>query len=480
LEHVGTVKDMKNRKNSGAESDGAERKSTRIDGDKIAYGIFLLGLAGLIWGYGVLSHKYVLFPYNIIQPAAATLKDLVSGNSTSSDNFSYRDPIIAAPPVKLNLPDAISPGMTLVYGVGESKQMFIRVLDHRGTVYFERFFDIFDIWDDFGHLPDGRRPQSSPGGEIAGLILMENGDLVFNFEPAGLVRTNYCGEVIWKLDLPTHHAVTLGENGHFYAVAQEFHEKADPDWPAVEPVFQEEMIVEIGQDGTVLQTISIFDLLRDNGMASIIYESSRTDFGAQVTGDIFHMNDVEFFPTALAEGVFKHGDLMVSLRNANKILVFDPETLKIRYLYQGTVIRQHDPDFIDGDHISIFDNHSLVEPALYRADRPTEVSSKVVVVDALENRSEVYFEGNDKTPFFTDIMGKHQWLPNGNLLVTESRWGRVLELTPNLDIAWEFNNVMETGDNKGRVGFIYEAMRLGPEFDQVFFEIMNKKCKVGQ
>ena len=480
MAHAGTGLHMKKRKNSGTEPDGTEKKPTRIDGDKIAFGVFLLGLASLIWGYGVLSHKYVLFPYNVIQSAVTTLKDLVSGNTTSSDNFAYRNPVIPAPPVASSLPEAISPGMTLVYGAGENQQIFVRVLNQNGETFFERAFDAFDFWESFDHLPEDIQPQARPGGEIAGLVLMNNGDLVFNFEPAGLVRTNYCGDVIWKLDIPTHHAVTLGENGHFYAVAQKFHDEADPDWPSILPRFQEDLIVEIGQDGAILKETSMFDLLRDNGLLSTIYESSRKAFGVEVTGDIMHMNDVEVFPSTLVEGVFKHGDLMVSLRNAGKVLIFDPETLKVRYLYTGVVILQHDPDFIDGDHISIFDNHSLVESTLFRNVRPDDVSSKVVMVDARNGRSEVYFEGNDKVPFFTDIMGKHQWLPNGNLLVTESRWGRVLELTPDLDIAWEFNNVMETGDNKGRVGFIYEAMRLGPEFDQAFFENMNKNCKEGQ
>ena len=50
---------------------------------------------------------------------------------------------------------------------------------------------------------------------------------------------------------------------------------------------------------------------------------------------------------------------MVSLRNIHAVMVFDPDTLNIKYLSIGKVVRQHDPDFIDGNRISIFDNNNV-------------------------------------------------------------------------------------------------------------------------
>ena len=40
--------------------------------------------------------------------------------------------------------------------------------------------------------------------------------------------------------------------------------------------------------------------------------------------------------------------------------------------------------------------------------------------------------------FHTPIRGKQQFLPNGNILITEWSAGRVFEVTPDGDIAWSF------------------------------------------
>ena len=60
-----------------------------------------------------------------------------------------------------------------------------------------------------------------------------------------------------------------------------------------------------------------------------------------VTGDTLHLNDVETFPSHLEEGVFKAGDIMLSLRNINTVLVFRDEDLKVTHINTGTVVRQH-------------------------------------------------------------------------------------------------------------------------------------------
>jgi len=47
-----------------------------------------------------------------------------------------------------------------------------------------------------------------------------------------------------------------------------------------------------------------------------------------------------------------------------------------------------------------------------------------------DKQSFVYYESNKKKPFFSSMQGKHQWLPNGNMLITETAKGRVFEINP--------------------------------------------------
>ena len=64
-------------------------------------------------------------------------------------------------------------------------------------------------------------------------------------------------------------------------------------------------------------------------------------------------------PRCLKEGIFKKGDVLVSLRNINTIFVFNRENDKIKFIPTGSFVRQHDPDFVDGETISVFDNHPV-------------------------------------------------------------------------------------------------------------------------
>ena len=56
--------------------------------------------------------------------------------------------------------------------------------------------------------------------------------------------------------------------------------------------------------------------------------------------------------------------------------------------------------------------------------------SRIVILSAPEGEEEVVFEGSEQQPFYSKRMGKHQWLPNGNLLITEATEGRAFELDP--------------------------------------------------
>lgn len=164
-------------------------------------------------------------------------------------------------------------------------------------------------------------------------------------------------------------------------------------------------------------------------------------------------------------GYFTPGDIMVSIRNINAVVVFENESMAVKFISIGQVIRHHDPDFVDGDTISIFDNNNL-QPLV------EDGQSRIVRVDAPSGELVVTFTGTAARPFFTDIMGKHQLLDNGNLLITESRAGRALEISAQGKLVWEYNNVVR----QDVVGLLSEAQRLDQRFDRSFFEQLAAAC----
>jgi hypothetical protein len=61
-------------------------------------------------------------------------------------------------------------------------------------------------------------------------------------------------------------------------------------------------------------------------------------------------------------------------------------------------------------------------------------------------------------------MGKHQWLPNGNLLISESMRGRAFEIDRDGRVVWEYLNVVEDG----YAGVLEEVQRLPEPLTAVF------------
>ena len=153
-----------------------------------------------------------------------------------------------------------------------------------------------------------------------------DGSIILNIDHYGLVKLDRCGALIWGLAKPTHHAVTVAEDGSIWAPSTRQHRAGTagphPLFPA--PI-AEDALLHVSPDGKVLDEISIVDsLVRSDELGHLTlggdstpaaYATGRPDFDREV----FHMNDVEPLPRAFADrfASFSGGDLLVSLRNRN-------------------------------------------------------------------------------------------------------------------------------------------------------------------
>jgi hypothetical protein len=178
--------------------------------------------------------------------------------------------------------------------------------------------------------------------------------------------------------------------------------------------------------------------------------------GNTISGDNLHLNDVETFDRTSESGLFEFGDVVVSLRNIHTVLVFDPETLKIKYYRTGGFIRQHDPDFVDANTLLLYDNNDV------RRDGMGE--SRILQIDAARDEVSVVYPQSGNEPFFSRIMGKYQALPGDRLLIAESTGGRAFEVDASGRVIWEFiNQVSDT-----EAGIIEQAQRLPPQTRRLF------------
>lgn len=441
----------------------------QVRSDTIAAFFFCFSLVALGFIGYPLSHRYKLLPHKQISQALAA-KDLIiekiSGRLPlpwvyidEEGNYIHSD---RTERVVMHKPEAMAPGFTLINSLAEQNGVVVKIIDAKGMVIHAWAVDWFKIWPDPSHLPAEDRPRTKP--HISGIALMDNGDLVFNFEELGLVRLDICGRVLWRLPYRTHHSLHPDESGNFWVNGLIVHQKPMTKLPNYVPPFNEFTVLKVSPTGRILEEISVLDLLLNNGLKGLLYLSKEK----KISGDALHLNDAETFPSSLAPGLFVPGDVMISLRNINAIMVFDPKTGRIKYHSVGQVLRQHDPDFIDGNTISVFDNNAF---SLFE-DNPKGDYSRIVALSAVDDSIEVLFTGTNGQPFFTRTVGKHEWLPNGNLLVTETRHARVFEVDKHGTIIWEYFNIVENNV----LGRIYEGQRLAPQFDRAFFERKGGAC----
>ncbi len=405
--------------------------------------------------YGFAAHKFQIFPYGVVSGGYSFVQAQLEERGGDGVPWFYKA-TAETEPVSVYERGRAQDGVTLVSSVDWDGELAARLVDMDGRVIHEWDLDWFKISPDASHVPADLRPNSPPGTHIHGLVMMDDGDIVFVYERMTLVRMDRCGEVKWSLPQIAHHSVYADENGDLWAPGRRIHDAPLDDYPHLEPRFYEELILKVSPDGEVLEEISVFDLLSQNGLSPFLYMTTQHNLSTKVSVDPLHLNDVEIFPSTMAPGAFEAGDIMISLRNVNSVMVFDGDTREAKYVATGLFARQHDPDFIDGNTISVYDNNNIAPGGYGHESRIVTIRPASGVVGEYGREGE--------TRFYSDIMGRHQWLPNGNLLVLEARGGRAFEVEPGGDVVWEYFNIVRDG----YVGWLTDVERLAPEVADLF------------
>ncbi len=411
-------------------------KTAKSEQDRVAFHLFWVSAVFLALCYGVVAGILQLFPYAIFAKALQGGSQLRGDPGVVDDRWYYKNVKPGLPAI--NNSGLAQQGLNLVTEVrGDS--LAVKVMDLDGNTVHRWAIDWFAIWPDAGHVPERLRPRSRPGTHVDGAAVLENGDLVFNFEHLGLVRLDRDGAVVWRLPYQTHHSVWRGDDGNLWVCGQKERLQPLAGFPNLVPPFVEDTVLVVTTAGQIVKEWSVLELLRANGRYGLLCMASQDNFSTAVSGDITHLNHVEPFPATMKPGIFAPGDVLVSLRNVNTVFVFDSRSGVIKFASTGQFVRQHDPHFVDGDTFSVFDNNNLGVAA---KDSP---QSRIVLISARSNTAQTYFAGSSSHPFFTPILGRHQWLANGHLLITDSCGGRAFELDRNLQVVWWYLNYVDAG-----------------------------------
>ena len=400
--------------------------------------LFVLSCAALIFAYGIAVGLYRIFPFKEIHFAKQSVEQLLFDEEAlmivRTDAYIAPARYEGSGVVRYD-PARAAEGLTLVdsfYKGGTA----LRLIDMDGKVINHWPISFFEIWPNPQHIdPKSDRPATDWNINVHGALALPDGSVVFTFGRGGLIKMSRCGEVEWKLPHMTRNAVTRAEGGGYWVPGRRY-VTGKSGFPPLRTPYYEELILKISEDGEILQQISLPGLFYKNGMQAILLATGISDV-VNTGPELTHLNDIEELSSELADQFpqFAPGDLLLSMRNFNLLAVVDPKTEKIKWHQTGPWIRQHDPDFHPDGTIFVFNNNRDETE-----DGSLLGGSNIISIDPKSNISNIFYGATDEQKIFSNRSGSLQILENGNILIAEKAGGRLIEVTEDREIAWEFIN----------------------------------------
>ena len=273
--------------------------------------------------------------------------------------------------------------------------------------------------------------------QIINPLLLEDGGLVFHMGDSYLFKVGPCSKVKWSASGKFHHSIERDEEGNYWSPTV-----MEPS--SYEGVLnhRDDGIAKISPTGKVLFKKSVAKILEENGYRGLL--------AAGFNEDPIHLNDIE--PALTDTKFWKKGDLLLSLRHLSTIVQYRPSTDKIIWLKTGPWMNQHDPDFVNESGITVFGNNMVDNPGIL------EFGSARILVDGHNEHSRVMIGGHNEIyrydfsddslsiPYSlvlkamdvrTPLSGTAEVLPDGDVYVDETDFGRLLRLSPT-GAKWEF------------------------------------------
>lgn len=164
------------------------------------------------------------------------------------------------------------------------------------------------------------------------------------------------------------------------------------------------------------------------------------------------------------------GNLLVSFAFTNTIAIVDRKTGGVKWQWgpykegdqaPGDLSHQHCPTMLDNGNILVFDNGMHPGGFAFSFSRVVEVSPTTGDI------AWVYGGGDVAGEFYSPMLGSCQRLPNRNTLICEGTTGRIFEVTPSLQLAWEFVNNLpahEPYPAQTRSHMVCSAYRYGMDY----------------
>ena len=270
--------------------------------------------------------------------------------------------------------------------------------------------------------PLGSKAYLLPGGHLLYSTVTDAGFPIKEAKGGHIYEVDWDGNIVWEhVDHNQHHDIRRLDNGNTVYIC----------WDEMSA--DEQARVQGGIPGTERGGKTYSDSYMEvNPAGEVVWEWHLKD---QVIEDFPLAPDCERFEFAHSNSCAPtpDGNYLVNFRSLDTMGVIDRATKK--FIWKRTDRHwghPHNPEYLPNGNITFFAN------GLFNPSQP--LHSRAIEMNPETGEIVWQFTDPQKWTFFSPIMGCVQRLPNGNTLTIEAVYGRILEVTHDGELVWDYIN----------------------------------------
>lgn len=425
-----------------------------------AYIVAIAFLAFLGGAYVVLAR---VFPYEFLRNSYRAGESLIEQYRIRQDRYTlsnmWREAVTDRRGVTRHLPGAHD-GYTL-YTSGDGTYAALIDMAGREVHRWQRPYS--SVWDTSANggepMPDDffywRKARALPNGDLVA-IYIAGGETPWGM---GMVRLDRNSEVIWSYHEPTHHDFDFLPDGRIVALTHEFTSEVIERHRALERPRLDDFLVLLSPEGRELRKVSLTRAVARSPYRRLLGHTPH--FALE---DPLHTNSVAYVDSEAA-AVFpfaEEGQFLLSLREPRAIGILDAEREVFTWMTSGPWLGQHSARILGNGNLLLFDNFGHFEKR--NEARVIEIDPKTLgIVWRHAGDAGAPVGAPSGGPLHSPLRGAAERLANGNTLITESDGGRLLEVSPQGELVWEFVNPVRGGPEGDLIPVVSWAQRLTPD-----------------
>jgi hypothetical protein len=247
------------------------------------------------------------------------------------------------------------------------------------------------------------------------------------------------GQERWRVRGAFHHSLEPDANGDLWVCGA-----AEPESTLnnksktrhSNKLFEDQILVKVSQSGKILQLISVADLILNSGLEYLLYGSSNPDINL----DPIHLNQIT--PILKDSGVFRKGQIIVSLRNLSTILLIDPVSQSVVWHKSGNWMNQHCVVPVGHSTFSVLDNHSFASGKHWLD--PTWRTRIVTHNIETSKSSEIRINGESPRDFYIPTEGRALPVSSNHWMIEDCGNGTVM-IFGNQRLVFKWSNLYPDG-----------------------------------